>query len=215
MSCGNDCVAAGDVLRDMKRFLFNFTALISLMLSITLIVLWITTYRSTEYPLFDFSTKTSLHRSGIGSTQGRMSFSYNLWRWGKANEEAQPMEMRSLTYSPEPPISWTYAKAPRNHGFQLLGTQLIYDYQAGTTSGGDPFSYQFYYFKIPHFHLILLCALLPAWAVRKSIRRRRARSSDECKICGYDLRATPDRCPECGTVPDQAKTSGQPASSVP
>ena len=41
---------------------------------------------------------------------------------------------------------------------------------------------------------------LMLFAVRRR-RRRWQRTATACARCGYDLRATPDRCPECGAVP--------------
>ena len=51
-----------------------------------------------------------------------------------------------------------------------------------------------------------LLTLIPALRFAKikyheRITRRRIRRGG-CTVCGYDLRATPGRCPECGTVPD-------------
>jgi len=77
------------------------------------------------------------------------------------------------------------------------------------TSRAGPFRYV----VVPYWFVVLLTAILPVrwWLVR---RRRRGRAfAGRCLDCGYDLRGTPGRCPECGAAAEPRATAAQPTIS--
>jgi hypothetical protein len=59
--------------------------------------------------------------------------------------------------------------------------------------------------RSPALVCLVYIAGIGSWVliIRAEVRKRRRLKRlkcGRCSVCGYDLRATPDRCPECGTV---------------
>jgi hypothetical protein len=83
-------------------------------------------------------------------------------------------------------------------GFACLG----FEYRAGGTPnapiGAVP---EFWFVTIPYWSLLLLTGVGPAWWLYRRRRREHRMRHGLCRNCGYDLRGTGDRCPECGHVP--------------
>lgn len=77
-------------------------------------------------------------------------------------------------------------------------------HQSGT--GGERYSFATpatWFAPLPSLRLAVVC--------RDYWRRKHERLAGRCVKCGYDLRASPDRCPECG-APVSSTAPGRPAS---
>jgi hypothetical protein len=81
----------------------------------------------------------------------------------------------------------------RGHGLHFLG----FGYSNSILAPGGGFKV-----VVPYWFVALLFATVFAGSV---VVRRRGRPVGTCSSCGYDLRATPNRCPECGAKPLPAK----------
>lgn len=67
---------------------------------------------------------------------------------------------------------------------------------------------------VPWWFVLVTLVSVAAWRFNGFLDRRRAalirRSVNRCPVCDYDCRATPERCPECGTdLDDTAAGSGE------
>ena len=107
------------------------------------------------------------------------------------------------------------------HGYPVYGQNVLrvnyWHFGFAVESGGKSFYPVGPEFPPPHLSMvrttyrlyavpiafpIILFSAYPTWEVfiarRRRLRRESRRLRGQCLYCGYDLRASPARCPECG-----------------
>ena len=106
----------------------------------------------------------------------------------------------SRLHSPKP-LGWSFKHFPIRGIPHPLGGWIFYESNgAGPGNGYAVNQWDVNWkFGLRIWYFVVLTAILPVHWTRSFIRRRRPLPG-HCATCGYDLRATPDRCPECGTI---------------
>jgi hypothetical protein len=62
--------------------------------------------------------------------------------------------------------------------------------------------------RLADWFVVAVSGCFAAWRIRRW-RFPKRYGAGCCAVCGYDLRATPDRCPECGAVPPEKPAKQQ------
>jgi hypothetical protein len=191
----------------MKRLLLNLLTALSLLLCVAVGVLWARSYGNQTDPLLDLPYATALYRCGAESKDGHFGLSLNRWTW-ETPAPPRPRELVWVESPPEPSRSWWVARRPRGDGVQVLGVEIFYRAvyrHRHSTPRRQKGSYVYGGFVMPHAYAVAALLVLPTLRLRRAVRKRRRQVDNRCTQCGYDLRATPGRCPECGRAPAKAR----------
>jgi hypothetical protein len=180
----------------MRRRLLNLLTAGSLLLCVAVCVLWVRSYFVWEMAALDTHARddeyTTRTRWSLGSVYGRLSLKVKAIRDRVALASA-PGEVGGAR--------WRYAgNAAGTMGiFGWWEThRLFVVFEDEIDPGGHAESRRYVF--VPYWALVLLFAIAPIGMAWKRRRRGRRHSAGLCPACGYDLRATPDRCPECGAA---------------
>jgi hypothetical protein len=168
-----------------SRWLFTAPAIVMLLLLMATAVLWIRNIRRPE--AWKASANVTIYSNRVGSGQLEV-------QW--LRDGAAGWYVVTNPYSSHFPSEFEHQFLVGELDVARLTTSLG-GYPAGTIV--------LWSLTLQYWFLCLLFASALAWAIARIVRKCRTKSVGVCAVCGYDLRATPERCPECGTVPATIK----------
>ena len=181
------------------RRLLALAAALSLLLCLAMAVLWARSKTTADSVWSGHSTASGGVLWRLHSAGGRVSYEYATFdNQGRPTPPSRRPEMvfdiqpiRGSSAAENRSLDQSYR---RRSGHAAGGFGLVWQHQSPpwTTRVAAMAPYWF-------FVLLTLpgpCLWLASYLRRRRDRRRRA--AGRCPSCGYDLRATPERCPECG-----------------
>lgn len=140
--------------------------------------------------------------------------------WGVSSKRGEVVvSVRHLHGLNNGPERFRYIGGPGSASVMMLPYGMVRRSWAGfyvSDAGGrevNPFGsyiWSDHYYAVPDWFIVVISGLGSFRSVRWCARRfrdgrRRARGC--CAACGYNLRATPERCPECGTAASSMSTA--------
>jgi hypothetical protein len=177
----------------MRRKLFTFFSALSLLVCVAVCVLWVRSHFVGERLVWERDRPGSgeFRGAAVRSSAGGLELShYSASPTDAAGSasmrlavERQPFRYEANT---SPSYPWLGSPRPSTFGFQssrdtgLPGRRFVVPYWFLTLAVSSP------------------AALQLASALLRRRRSRRRAAQGLCLSCGYNLRGTPDRCPECG-----------------
>ena len=166
----------------MKRRLFNVAALLSALLFAWACWAWVRSYQPRHLV--------------VEAGEGRVFFIF----WESPGRPLTAAFWPGAEFARDADVFWQEVIHPEHDGWEWLG----FGFKEGRTQSIPAMRI----FAIPFWFLVLLCAMVPVSWVAYALRRRRRVREHRCLNCGYDLRASGERCPECGTAVAAAGTAG-------
>lgn len=178
--------------RKIRTLIFRLGVAFSTAACLTLLAVWVRSYVSSGRG--EGFTWIPVYRDaepGFSFSADQLTVSV---AWDRGGIEFLWMRWHLVSMSPPPP---NWRPPVWQHTRDSIAEPLSYEFEAskdGLLRLGSRI-----------WPLVLLSLVLPAAAVTRFVRRRRRLRNGWCEFCGYDLRASTDRCPECGApVPDPA-----------
>jgi hypothetical protein len=183
----------------MKHRLSSLLTLLALLPLVAAAALWVRSYWRSDC----VNVWGTAHEFSVESRAGYLSFeASNLCGDGAgACRTSGPVgrvanERRGMRfYAVHSLLGFVYGRDVRPGAAVGLDEKLV---RAGLKTPAGNLTRRFWY--VP-FWAVCVVAAAPAALLlwRRHALRRRGRQG-LCRTCGYDLRATPGRCPECGTI---------------